>query len=208
MITTTPARSGPGRRAAKLLAAATALALLSGCASFYVDTATREVASSEYRKPEQPRPVQMLFEFQTKGVANARASELLKAQVGEQVKASGLFSAVEDGPVEGGAILSISLDNVPLSDDAFAKGFVTGLTFGLAGNQVTDGYICTVNYTTAQAPEPIVKKVRHAIHTVVGAKGGPEGAVKSENAEAAVRTMTRQAIGTALRDLSHDPAFR
>lgn len=182
--------------------------LMTGCASFYVDTATRDVPPSELRMVAQPAPVQVLFEFQTKGVQNARATDHLRTQVIGQIKASGLFSAVEDKPVAGGAMLSLKLNNVPLSDDAFGKGFVTGLTFGLAGNQVTDGYICTVEYLDPTRQTPIVKTARHAIHTVIGAKEAPANGIRAETIEEAVRTMTRQIVGTALKDLSFDPDFR
>lgn len=183
-------------------------AALSGCASVYVDTATREVPAEQYAKPAQARPVQLLFEFQTKGVVNARATELLKAQVTEQVGTSGLFLQVTDQPVDGGALLSVTLNNVPLSDDAFTKGFVTGLTFGLVGSQVSDGYVCTVSYLGGGQAAPVVKAVRHAIHTVVGAGAAPANGVKADGIESAVRTMTRQIVSNGLNELSRDAAFR
>ena len=179
-------------------------AALTGCASVYVDTATKEIAASEFRKPGSPKPVQLLFEFQTKGAVNTRATAFLKAQVAEQVQASGLFSEVKDQAVPGGALLNITLNNVPMSDDAFAKGFVTGLTFGLAGSQVSDGYICTAKYLDDAHPAPVVKVARHAIHTTVGASAAPANGTKAESVEAAVRTMTRQVVSTALNELSRD----
>ena len=201
-----------GRQVARrwsALAAMTLLALLgSGCATHYVDTATPEVPVTALKKVAQPKPVQLLFEFQTKGVPNSRATQALKDQVIDQVKAAGLFSSVADTVAAGGAILSIRLNNVPLSDDAFSKGFVTGLTFGLAGSQVTDGYVCTIEYLDGTGTATITKTARHAIHTVIGAKGAPENAVPAQNIEAAVRTMTRQIVSTGLRDLSFDPSFR
>ena len=184
---------------------ATALAL-TGCGSFYVDTATKEIPVAQYRKPAEPKPVQLMFEFQTKGALNTRATDLLKAQISEQVKTSGLFSDVQDKAVPNGAMLSIVLNNVPVDDNAFGKGFVTGLTFGLAGSQVTDGYICTATYVTPGQSAPVVKTARHAIHTTLGASAAPPNAVKSESIEAAVRTMTRQIVSTTLNDLSAEVA--
>lgn len=195
------------RRAALTVWLLSAL-MLSGCASFYVDTATRDVAPAEMHKPAQPGPVQVLFEFQTKGTPNARATDHLRTQVISEIQASGLFTSTSDSPSPSGALLSLKLNNVPLTDNAFGKGFVTGLTFGLAGSQVSDGYVCTVEYIGPQAASPIVKTARHAIHTVIGAKGAPENANKSESIDDAVRTMTRQIVGNALKELSHDPNFR
>ena len=114
---------------------------------------------------------------------------------------------MKETPVPDGALLSVVLNNVPMSDDAFSKGFVTGLTFGLAGSQVSDGYICTMKYLPAPQAAPITKTARHAIHTVIGAKEGPANGTKMESIEMAVKTMTRQIVSTALNDLSHDPAF-
>jgi hypothetical protein len=191
-----------------LIACVAAATALTGCASFYVDTATKEVPVAEYKKPAELKPVQLLFEFQTKGALNTRATEVLKAQIAEQVKSSGLFSEVQDKAVNGGATLSITLNNVPLTDNAFGKGFVTGLTFGLAGSQVSDGYVCTAKYISDARPTPIVKVARHAIHTNVGAGSAPPNAIKADSIDAAVRTMTRQIVSTALNDLSQDLAAK
>jgi len=181
---------------------------MTGCASFYVDTATKEIPVTAYKKPASPKPVQLVFEFQTKGVANATATKYLSEQVVEQIKGSSLFSEVKDAPVADGALLSVVLNNVPLEDDAFGKGFVTGLTFGLAGSQVTDGYVCTLKYIPTSQATTISKTARHAIHTVIGAKEDPVNGVKMESAELAVRTMTRQILSTALDDLSRDDGFK
>lgn len=180
---------------------------LSGCASFYVDGATPEAPPSSFTRPEPVRPVQALFEFQTKGVANEQATKLLRDRVIAQLSSSGLFSQVSDKPVEGAALLSVKLNNVPLTDDAFTKGFVTGLTFGLAGSKVSDGYILTLQYRRGEGA-PIVKQARHAIHATIGATSAPGNATKAENAEAAATAMTRQVLSQGLLALSQDPAFR
>lgn len=181
-------------------------ALLSGCASVYVDTTTKPVPVSEMKKVAEPKPVRMVFEFQSKGAPNARATEFLKGEVTEQLKTSGLFSSVESTSPNDG-ILNVTLNNVPLTEDAASKGFVTGLTFGLAGSAVTDGYICTVSYLPPGKTEPIIKTARHAIHTVLGNANAPVNATKSESIGAAVRTMASDVLSNALRDLSYDPSF-
>lgn len=185
-----------------------ALVLLTGCATHYVDGAVKEVPPSQFAKPTQPKPVQLVFEFQTKGAANARATEHVKPMVVDSLKTSGLFAQVEDKPVAGGALLSVNLNNVALTDEAFAKGFMTGLTFGLAGSTVTDGYQCTVSYLAPGASAPIIKTSKHAIHTALGASGTPPNGQKAASVEDAVRTMVRQVMGLALNDLSQDPQFK
>ncbi|AMO22831.1 hypothetical protein GCM10027034_33120 [Ramlibacter solisilvae] len=202
-----PAASRPLRRflGAALLSC---LALLTGCATHYVDGSVKDTPSAQFVKPAQPKPAQLLFEFQTKGTANARATDHIKPMVSEAVRSTGLFSELQDTPAAGGGVLSVTLNNVPLSDDAFSKGFVAGLTFGAAGQQVTDGYICTVSYLPPGQSKPVVKTARHAIHTTVGAKDGPVNAYKASNIEDAVRTMVRQVMGVTLADLSRDGALR
>jgi len=185
-----------------------ATALLGGCASAYLDGATKEIPVAQFKKPASPAPVQLLFDFQTKGVANARATEFLREKVIAQVKSSGLFSEVGSAVVPNGAVLSITLNNVPLTDDAFSKGFVTGLTFGLAGSQVSDGYVCTASYRANGDAAPVVKQVRHAIHTTMGAAATPGNAVKMPNHNEAAIQMTHQAVSNLLNDLSNDANFK
>ena len=192
----------------QLLAVGLLALTITGCATFYVDTATKEIPATAFKKPATLKPVQVVFELQTKGVANATATQYLAAQVKEQIKTSGLFSELKETPVAEGSLLSVVLNNIPLSDDAFGKGFVTGLTFGLAGSQVTDGYVCTLKYLPTSQSAPITKTARHAIHAVLGAKEDPPNAVKMESVDLAVTTMTRQILSTGLNDLSRDPGFQ
>lgn len=180
---------------------------LAGCASAYVDTATREVPAADIQRPAAPATARLTFEFQTKGAPNARATQLLTEQVRTQVATSGLFQEVRDTPGAGGW-LQVTLNNVPITEDAAQKGFVTGLTFGLAGSAVTDGYICTVSYLPPGGGAAMVASARHAIHTTIGNAAAPAGAVKSASMDDAVRTMVRQVVATALRDLSRDPRFQ
>ncbi|MBT1536568.1 hypothetical protein B7R78_0006205 [Ralstonia solanacearum] len=194
-------------RGALLASVLTGAALLSGCASVYVDTATREVPAADMKKVAEPKPVQLVFEFQSKGAPNPRATDLLKGVVTKEVKDTGLFSSVTTGATPGVAMLNVTLNNIPLTDNAAGKGFVTGLTFGLAGSAVTDGYICTVSYLPAGQSTPIVKTARHAIHATFGNANPPPTAQKSASMLDAVNKMTRDVLSNALKDLSYDPAF-
>jgi hypothetical protein len=193
---------------ARLAMAAIAMVAFSGCATHYVDGATKEVLAAQFKKPAEPGPVQLIFEFQTRGTLNARVTDLLKTQVREQVSGSGLFANVDDKPVAGGALLSVTLNNVPLSDDAFIKGFVTGFTFGLVGSTASDGYVCTVTYLGRGQAASVTKVARHAIHTAMGTAAAPGDAVKMDDMRQAAQTMARQVLSTALNDLSNDATFK
>lgn len=195
-------------RALRWLVLAVALTSLGGCAAFYVDGHAPEVPAAQYKKPASPPEVQLVWEFQTKGVSNARATDWLKTRVQEQFASSGLFSKVSDAPVPGGALLTATVNNIPLDSDAAAKGFVAGLTFGLAGQTVGDGYECTIRYTPAQTgASPLVKNGKHVLYTSIGTGGPPAGAQKMAGIEEAVTTMMRQLLSRTLNDLSQDPAF-
>jgi len=179
----------------------------SGCATAYVDGALKDVRPAEIHKPLRPQDAQVLFTFQTKGTGNAKATELLRKDVMTAITDSGIFATAGSDPSLSGAILGITINNVPLDDSAFAKGFATALTLGLAGNVVTDGYICTVDFIAPKGTK-VTKTARHAIHTTVGAKGAPANAVKAKSLDEAVHTVTRQVVLAGLKNLADDAAFQ
>lgn len=181
---------------------------LTGCASVYVDTATKEVPEADIRRPAAALPATLVFDFQTNGAPNARATQLLKDQVAAQVQKTGIFEIAKGEAAGKTALLTITLNNILITKDAAQQGFVTGLTFGLAGSAVTDGYICTVTYVPADGGATVVSTARHAIHTTMGNASAPANAVKSASIEEGVRTMTRQIVANALRDLSTNPELK
>lgn len=184
---------------------AVSTALLGGCATHYVDGTVKDIPDAQFARPAQPQPVQLVVEFQTNGKPNARAADFVKPMVTERVKASGLFGAISDKP-GAGATLNVTINNVAMLDEAMRKGFLTGLTLGVAGSTVTDGYECTVSYSRAGAP-PLVKKAKHAIYTSMGSASDVPGGVKVGSIGEAVQIMVRQVVGVALKELSDDPAF-
>lgn len=197
-------------RALRVCAAVTFIAFTtSGCVTAYVDGGLQKASLADVRKPARPTDVQLLFQFQTKGTANAKATDILKKDVNELITASGLFATLGPDPSLSGAILSVTINNVPITDqgDAAAKGFATGLTFGLVGSAVTDGYICTMEYLPPGATNKVTTTSRHAIHATVGAKGAPSNGIKAKNLDEAVHTMTRQIVLDGLKQLSADPVF-
>lgn len=181
---------------------------LGGCASMYVDGNLPETPRSEFRMPEKPQAVQLAFEFRTSGTANTRATDYLKGKVLAQVQESGLFSSVSDRPVQGGALLTITVNNVALKDDAFAKGFIAGLTFGLAGSTVADGYEGNLRYLPPSSGRAALDHgAKHVIYTSIGTGSPPVGALKTASGEEAVTLMLKQLLGRLLGNLSKDPGF-
>lgn len=190
--------------AKRIIALASSLTLafsLSACmtAHSYVDQSLGEPHYADLKKSATPQPIQLLVEFQTKGVANARGTDALRPRVYEQVSQSGLFSQVSYEPVPSGRKLSISINNVPLTDALAAKGFGVGLTFGLVGTMVTDGYVCTVSYVEP-GHDAVTKVVKHAIYTTIGNASGPAG-LQPMPIQQASDTMIRQIVAKSLEEL-------
>ncbi|WP_027797131.1 hypothetical protein [Paraburkholderia acidipaludis] len=188
-------------RAATLVGTASLALSLSACMTphSYVDNSLGEPNASALKKPATPQPIQLLVEFQTKGVTNARGTDYVKSHIYEQVSQSGLFSQVSYDPVPSGRKLSIVINNVPLTDNVAAKGFGVGLTFGLIGTMVTDGYECTASYVEP-GHESVDKVVKDAIYTTVGNASGPEG-LKPMPIQQASETVLRQMVGKSLEEL-------
>jgi hypothetical protein len=180
------------------------VASLSGCMSVnsYIDPALPTVNPEELRASGKPQPVHLMVEFRTKGAPNARGTELAKPVVLDTVRSTGLFSDVAESPVPGGRVLTIVIDNIEVTKDAAAKGFATGLTFGLAGSMVTDGYVCKATYT-APGSAPRSKEVNHALHTTIGNAEGPPG-LKPMPPSEAFPVIVRQLTLNALRAIRGD----
>jgi hypothetical protein len=188
---------------------AAALVLLPGAAQaarFFIDPALGEVPPEEIVTIAEPKPTQLLFSFETNGAANARATNFLNEQVTQIVTERGIFSQVSAGPVEGGAIVQVTIDNIPQADAA-SRGFGAGLTFGLAGTTVADYYEATIEYVSGPDATPISQSARHTLITAIGRTDPPEGAVRARNANEAIQTIVRQLMARLLNDLAKDSAF-
>ncbi|HVQ09282.1 MAG TPA: hypothetical protein VMS43_12695 [Allosphingosinicella sp.] len=175
-------------------------------ARFFVLNVPGELDPATKVRIETPRPVQLLFTFQTNGAPNMRATNFVKEQVGNDVRGSGLFSEVAQAPVADGAVLSITINNIP-ERGAAGRGFRTGLTFGLAGTTVTDDYEITFEYLSGPTATPIRRVVRHAIRTTIGRTDPPTDVTRARNPEEALRTVVRQSLAHGLNQLGGDPAF-
>jgi hypothetical protein len=174
---------------------------LSACISpqSFIDPALPVLRAEDLQSVAKPQPVQLLFEFRTKGAPNAAATGHTKPTVMETVTTSGLFSSVSETPVAGGRTLALIIDNVPVTKDATGRAFATGFTFGLVGTSVTDGYVCTATYTVPGAP-PKTGSANHALHTNIGNAPAPAGLTAMKPNEA-IPIMVRQMTLNALQAL-------
>ena len=83
------------------------------------------------------------------------------------------------------------MDNVGDLGDAAGKGVLTGMTFGLAGSTVRDGYVFSTVFRKS-GKDPFQKTYKHAIMSTVGNAKGPEGLSPMK---------ANVAFGIVLRDL-------
>lgn len=196
----------PLKSASKFALGLTVVLTLSGCLSTrsYVDTALPRVGKAEVGTVATPGPVQVLAEFRTQGNANARATGFMKPRVVAVVNESGLFASATEAAAANGATLSVVIDNVPLTDNAAAKGFGTGLTFGAVGTMVTDGYTATLTYRRGDENKSV--EVKHAIHTTVGNHKGPDDLTPVTPDEAAGQVID-QITWNGLKQLREQGAF-
>lgn len=184
-----------------------ASATLSGCIStkMYVDPGLPKVGKTDMPVLPESHPVQVLFEFQTKGNVNARATSDIGPRVVSIASESGLFSKISTTADQADAgVLKIVINNVPLTDNAAAKGFGTGLTFGLAGSLVKDGYVCSASYTRNGKTTDVT--VHHAIYTTVGNHSAPQGLTPMDPTSAVYLAMD-QMTWNALKQLADKKAF-
>ena len=191
----------------KLLVLAALLgATPAAAARFYVTNMLGELDPASKVRVAEPRPVQLLFTFQTDGAPNMRATNYVKEQVSTEVRGSGLFSEVAATPAASGAVLSVTINNIT-ERGAAGRGARVGLTLGLTGTTVTDSYEVTFEYLSGANAAPIRKVVRHAIRATIGRTDPPADATRVRNAEEAVRTIVRQTLAHGLNQLAGDPAF-
>lgn len=189
-----------------LFAAAFAIAALCAAGSahaarWFIDNTLGEVTPEQRVQVAEPKPAQMLFQFQTNGAANARAMQFLNPHITQYVTESGAFSAVGAAPADGGAIVSITINNVP-QENAASQGFMTGLTFGLRGSVVADYYIATIEYVSGPETAPIRIEVRHTLYTLIGRSEAPPNTTQARNADEAVLTVMRQMVQRLVNDLA------
>ena len=152
-----------------VLASILILILLSGCTSSYVDPALHKVDYKDIVRIQEPISVHLSVEFQINGTFHEKNSKLLFPKVERFFKSTGIFEHIENNPP-----LTITLNNVGDIGSAAAKGFVTGLTLGLVGSGVTDGYVMTAIYIPNTDKKEFKGTYNHAIYSTIGLKGGPE----------------------------------
>jgi len=159
---------------ARLFSAVIATLLLAGCATSYVDPQYKNASIADLKRPAAPQRVVLTVEFQTNGSPNSFATNMLRDKAEQALTRSGTVQVAATADAADASRIHIVMNNVADMGDAVAKGFSTGLTFGLVGSLVTDGYTFDASYTPANG-KPIARHYEHAIYSTVGNKEGPAG---------------------------------
>ncbi|AMP14079.1 hypothetical protein [Collimonas pratensis] len=190
------------RRQASLICIMSLSLLATGCMSLkqYVDPTLPKVTVADLKQPETRQSVQVFFEFQNNGVTNPKAAESVRPMVLATLKNSNLFSDVVMAPASADRKLFVTINNVHVTKDAASKGFVTGLTFGLSGTMVTDGFQMNAVYDVPGQAE-VKHSYRHALYSTIGNADGPANLTPAPKGEA-IPIIMNGMVMNLLNDMS------
>jgi hypothetical protein len=180
------------------------LLFVAGCTKSYVDPAHNDVSFDQLVTNQKPVKVLVEFQFQFNGTPKEPSTKLIRPWLINVLRGSRVVEPVDvavDGEPTGKFV--ITMNNVGDMGEAFAKGFGTGLTFGLAGSLVTDGYVFTTDYYPPGEQKAVSNSFKHAIHSTVGNKAGPEGLEPMTTMEA-FHAVLEDLVIVMLKDLQKE----
>ena len=168
----------------------------------YVDPKFRDADYLSIKAPDSPRPVVVTAIFQTNGKPKKQLHTLVRKKVTKVLAATRIFTEAANAQTNQAGRLEITVNNVGDIGGAVGKGVGTGLTFGLAGSAVVDGYEMTAIYTPVGG-SPVTKTYKHAIHSTVGLHSAPKGMEPVPIADAFDQVVEDMLLNF-LRDLQKD----
>ena len=197
----------------RLLFAAIAAALSVGlagapaeAAKFYVSNQLGWVKAEDKLHIATPQPVQLVIDFQTDGVSNAKAIKEVKPIITKYVQQTGLFSSVSETPVPNGALLTVRFNNI-VDKNAAGKGFKAGLTFGLAATQVADNYDVDLALVPATGGAALRTSLKHAIIMTIGKGSDATIGTEYKKPKEAVDAMVGQSVEQGAFALARQDGF-
>jgi hypothetical protein len=191
-------------RAGLVGACATFLALGAAplnAAKFYVDARLGDVKQEDVIKVADPQPAQVLVEFQTDGVANAKATKYIKPLVTSAITERHIFSEISEQPVANRTILTVVYNNIP-EKGAAGKGAKVGLTFGLASASVTDSYKIHFELLRGPGTTPMTCDVEHAFIMTMGKKEDPAIGIPVAKIDLGMQMIVNQVMAHGLNCLT------
>jgi hypothetical protein len=171
---------------------------LLGCISprSFVDPSVPKVSYEDLTKRTEPLRLKLFVEFQRNGQPHPRADSTLRDNTERVLRGTGLIIPSSDQAV---GDIRVVVNDIGDMGSAFAKGFGTGLTFGLIGSTVMDAYEMTVTIT-ANGKTVSRTAIKHALYTAVGNTTLPPG-VEAVPANVAFGRVVEQMLLRALQDM-------
>jgi len=153
-----------------------------GCISVktYLDPAGHRASFNDLRRVNPPYQLVVRVQYELNGKERPRALRSLQDHVERSLRASGVAIPYDGTGTAAGELLVIAND-VGNVAGAAAKGFGTGLTFGLVGSQVADRFEVTIRFT--QGSDVIEHKYEHALISTVGLHSAPAGMIPVSQTE-------------------------
>ncbi len=178
---------------------------LSGCVSSrsYVDPQYRKAGYDAIARLDPPIPVALDVKFLRNGALAPEGDPALRANAERTLRATGAFVPAADAATASRTI-SIVANNISDSSAAGWKGFGTGLTFGLAGSTIEDGYEFTCTYRDATG-HGISKVYKDVIYTALGDDRPPAGQ-PTTTANDAFAHVVEDAVLNFVKDLEYASA--
>jgi hypothetical protein len=171
----------------------------------YVDPKFRSADYLSIKAPGTPLPVTVTATFQTNGKANKHLHNVVRKKLTKVLAATRVFTEPVNTNATPAGRLDLTVNNVGNLAGAAGKGFATGLTLGLAGSEVVDGYVMTAIYTPSGGAA-VTRTYEHAIHSTIGLHSAPKGMEPVPLAEAFDQVIEDMVLNF-LRDLQRDGAW-
>lgn len=186
-----------------IMAVAVSLAL-TGCISSksYVDPKYQDLSLSDLKAVESQHLAKVEIEFQRNGEHLDKVDEILRVQVEKVFLSSGVITPSTERE---DITIKVTCNNFSDLGEAFAKGFGTGLTFGLAGSTVIDFY--EVKIELMRGDEHIEKTYEHALHSTIGNTDPPFANVEGGTAENGFNGIIEDVIFQFIKDMQEDERF-
>ena len=154
----------------RLVIAILSCTALAGCISpkSFVDPAAPKVAYEDLHKRPEPLKLVLSVEFQRNGKPLPKADSTLRDNAERVLRASGIITpvAAADAAASAGTI-QVTVNNIADVGGAAAKGFGTGLTFGLVGSTVMDAYELSMTIT-ANGKTVTRSAIKDSFYTAIG----------------------------------------
>ncbi len=182
----------------KLLAICALFIGLFGCISpkSYVDPSSQKYTYEDVKRRSEPLKLKLTVEFQRHGEVYPKAESTLRDSAERTLRATGFIIPAEEGTA---GDIKIIVNNTGDRGAAAAKGFGTGLTFGLIGNTVQDNYDLTM-IITIKGKTITKSDIHNSIFTAIGNTSVPSG-VQTSTVSVAFSKVLEQMILQGLKEL-------